>query len=384
LTWSIEMNARERFLAMTLGGMLAVGGVLFLGYQFIYAPLAELNRRTTSAEKRTADARKLLKDEQDRLDRTLRLSPRLGQWEKLSLPANPDGKMSDEEYIRHLQVSYERQLSYQLAKGGMRNVVVTAGEPEPKTPPPQPGKPPVTPPLRKLVFTAVGATTLDGLIKSVEDFHRTSLLQQVRGCVIKMKPPTARGARPGEMDVALTVEVFMAAGAEKRTDLLPSNLATPPVVLAPGRTYHDILGHNPFTGSLLSPKQGMEKPEDVLPFVRLTSVEQRGFKWFATLSDLAKSADLPDKKTKSFLDTKFWIGGLTDNVTFAILDRFDNVMCKGTVLDIQKRTVYFYSEGRIYRIRTGESMAEAMKEPLPYVNMIAGGLGTAGLPKDAD
>jgi hypothetical protein len=71
-------------------------------------------------------------------------------------------------------------------------------------------------------FHVSGQTSLKGLIQMLEQFHKTSLLHQIKDLRV-IKPTTPRqGGRQGELDIDFNIEVLQMAGAEKREALMPS------------------------------------------------------------------------------------------------------------------------------------------------------------------
>ncbi len=162
-----------------------------------------------------------------------------------------------------------------------------------------------------------------------------------------------------------------------------------PSVLAPDRGgLVDSLKNNIFlgpTGSTGGLGKGSEKPEEVLPFVKFTSYQQVGMKRTIHLADQSRrEQEAEGKKAAGYKEIPLWIGGISSNTNFDVVDRFENVLNHCTVVDIQKRLFFFYCNHKIYRMEIGQSVSDGLQQPVPQVNMILGPLATVAPPKDSD
>src|SRR6266511_2572525 len=85
------MTTRERNLATILVAiLLGIGGIL-LGKKFIYDPMSELSAQAEDLDKQIKKRDQEIRDEKNYVNAVEKLSPRLAQWQKMSLPArNPD------------------------------------------------------------------------------------------------------------------------------------------------------------------------------------------------------------------------------------------------------------------------------------------------------
>jgi hypothetical protein len=295
-----------------------------------------------------------LKTEQSAIDRAFKFSPRLAQWRQISLPASKDPRPEAvRDHLGMLQVEYERYLSDLLRRDGFApsSISVTSKPVEPPRTGAGAAKGP--PPLfRTLTFIVQGQAALDSLVKMLEEFHRASLLQQIRSFSVQRPLQEKAGAPRGALDVNLTVETLLVNGAEKHEGLMPASSATKPHVLAePSRTYTALAAHNIFLGSTpVSTSAQSEDARDVLGFVKLTTVSNNnGRRWEAWLLDQGR------KDGESRLRTS---AGFNE---FSFSDRFDNILVRGLVLGIDENGVLFRTNGRFCHIGLGESLFEALR-----------------------
>jgi hypothetical protein len=369
------MNPRERFLAMTLLGLVIVLGGLGLFHVLVYKPLSDLGTQLDAADKERTDKAKELAGVNKEIDRIKKLDPRLTVWEKISLPdaasRDPD---ETNKHLRKIQVEYEQEINKVLNRAGVRNIKILAQAPDLKSGPPINPKD-KTPFYKKLPFSIEGTGSLAAVVQSMEDFHRMNLLHEVRNFSL-VKPQTLQqGAAPGDLDIKIGLEALIVNGAGKRAELMPASdpKIKYPAVLQRGRgDYQSILTHNMFTGVAGEGPRQYEKPEDVLRFVKLTSITYTGRRWEATMYDQGKGGKEIDVN----------VGGLTTKGEFSVSDRYDNVLCIGHVLDMDSRGFVFQYRGLFHRMDAGQSLDGALKQSLPIVNLVVGPLGTAGKPVD--
>jgi hypothetical protein len=348
------MTQRERVLASSLLGIVVLGGGAVLARVAFIGPLGQLNGDIATLDDEIRKKEDELKANQAIIDHALKLSPRLEEWKQISLPTTKD--MRPEEVTQHLktlQVDYEHFLYGLLQRNGFSPGSIAVNSRPLETPRANSaaakGPPPV---FRTLTFLVQGQATLDGIVKMLEEFHRASLLQQVRA--ISVQKPQDRNAARGTLDLTMTVEALMVSGADRRDELMPvSTTARPRVLAEPARSYAEVAGHNIFTGSQPT-TNGVRSEElrDVLGFVKLTTVSNtNGRRWEAWLFDQSK------KDGESRLRTTV---GFNE---FSYSDRFENVLVKAVVIGIDGTGVLFRANGRFYHISPGESLYDAMQQP---------------------
>jgi hypothetical protein len=201
------------------------------------------------------------------------------------------------------------------------------------------------PPGIRLVFQVEGQSRLEGVVRMLEDFHRTNLLHKVRQFSILKK----KGSR-NELDLKMTVEALLVDGAQVRDALTPDSVAVQPQVLAqPGRRYGDLGGRNVFFGTAASLT---ENRVQVLRHVRLTTLFYNGRRWEAYLYDQGKGGD----------ERMLTATTVTD---FTVTDRYNVLVLAGTVVHLDGSQMIFRSDGKYYRMRCGDFLYPAVDHPLP-------------------
>ncbi len=347
------MNRRERILALTvlIVAVVVGGGVLFK-FLFLDA-LAAIRLQVNDAEqdlnKKTAEEKKLNDDREAIVAR----DPRLEQWQRLSLPEDKnqeqelkEGKSLEEIRKHHeesIQVSYERFLTELLRLSGFNSVKVTPAPADRKGGPILTGK---TPAYTKLSFAVQGQAALDGVVRMLQEFHRTPLLHEVRSMSLKKG-----SSNRGDLDVDMTVEALLVTGAEKRDDLRPDKkLPTPQVLAVPSRQYTDMLAKNIFTGVAAISRLSEDRSQ-VRGVVKLTAVWNDGGHWEATYYDQGKGGD--EKRLK-----ERWLN------EFSVADKYDNVLVQGKVVKLDEDGAVFQSGEKYYRWTCGQMLGAALDEPL--------------------
>lgn len=365
------MTRREKLLATTLLTLMVVlgGGVLF--HLFVYEPISSVRSQLNTARDGLFTKQNELAQEQKAIEAVLRLNPRLSQWQKISLPPRasatpPPGVSPEEQKRKHLalmQVEYERFLSELMLESGFSRdtVVVTPRQPDRRSNPlALKGKEPA---FERLAFSAAGRGGLDNLVRLMRDFHHAPLLHQVRNVSVTLAP--ARSGRTtnaaGSLDVTMTVEALLVAGAEERASLLPDKLAHQPRVLAEANRDYSLMGkRNMFTGiePPPPPPRAPAPPEtedrtEVLRFVKLTTLwyDEERRRWEGALYDQAKGG--PERKINTRTRDEF-----------TIYDKDENTILEARVVRIDESQVIFKSDGKFYRVRCGEFLFPAVRQPL--------------------
>ena len=384
------MTQREKTLATTLVvlmGFLGSGAVLFL---FVLEPLKESRERVTRARAALDEKQQELEIEQAQVAAMLTVNPRLGLWNEISLsprdPALKKASLTDEQKKKHLtqlQVKYDEYLSDLLARNGFQSDSISIRPRQVEQRATMRGK--KQPVYERLAFSVVGRATLDDVVKTLGEFHRTPLLHQVRN--LSMEPvqqqrgpaaapaPVGRGARgarggarggaaapsTGLLELKMTVEALAVNGARVRPTLLPTRLPYPPRVLAePGRSYALMTKKNMFTGIPLarstdSDRKLTEEKREVLRFIKLTALwkEEDSTRWTATLYDQAKGgAEIKLGKAPSW------------RAKFKILDKYEETVLEGRVVHVDEKQVIFCSEDKYYRLNCGDFLYPAVDRPL--------------------
>jgi len=364
------MTRREKVLATSLIVILAVmgGGVFF--HMFVYQPIAEIRAELQSEHEGLIKEQEDLAKEEGKIKSILDVNPRLSQWKDLSLPPNnPQSKPTPgvsaveqkKTRFRELQVAYDSYLDGVLRKSGFLGPSINI---TPRTVNRRVGtnlqaKEVLFEPL---VFGVQARGPYQAVVDMLKSFHTTPLMHQVRTITVSLAPERGgiQGQAKGLLDVTMTVEALVVTGGQDREKLLPEKLPYPPRVLAePGRSYDLMVKRNMFTGiapvARTTPSKSTEAKSEVLRFVKLTMLflPPGGRRWEATLYDQAKGS----KEMK--------LSSRADRAEFTIADSSGIEVLKARVVNIDEEQLIFESDGQFYRLRCGDFMYPAIREPVP-------------------
>jgi hypothetical protein len=360
------MNTRERMLVMIiLAAIIMGGGVLFI-LEGLVKPIRARNASIA-----------LLKQEVDKKRSEVQLIqaelPKLARWRQTSLPADSD--LARREYEKFLTDLLRRS---KFAPGASS---VTPKPADTRSSPTLPGK--KEPIYTKLSFNVLTHGELSSLVTFLERFYRTGLLHQIKSFSIQRPFTTGASQRPNELDINLTIEALVLAGAENRPYLTPVDeqllvldavaslrrgpggltlaaAATGPAgplgarqLNSPPRQYASILGKNIFFGRPPAPTLDKSPVDN-------TDVTQ-----FVYLTDITHS----DKRTEAFLidrynDHRTRLRASTGFNTFLISDAQGHPLLKGQVIRIDDRDVIFKANDKHYALHVGASVKEALAKPL--------------------
>jgi hypothetical protein len=356
------MNTRERTLASIVLGMVILGGGYFLVSQLLLGPLRA----------RADNLAALQKDVQNKRDRIAQIKaarPQLDRWKHISLPADAD--MAQREYEKYLTDLLR------LADFAPGALSVTPRPLDTKSSPTLPGKGPV---YTKLAFQVQARGSLESLVRMMEHFYRTNLLQQVKTFLVQKPATTRPGQQPRDLDINMTVEALIVNGAENRQSLVAMDrrllsvaldaIGTRPrgigglaaaAVLAsptgpmgsgnlaqPPRDYLALATKNIFLG----PVPGAQQEEvDLTRFIYLTSITDNGRRPEAFLYDRYNNRNTRLRASAGFDD-------------FRVADSQDVEVVKGHVLRIDERDVLFQVDKKVYMMHLGENLEEAMRKAL--------------------
>ncbi len=341
-----------------VGVMASVAGA-FLFHQFYLVPLHERDLGIQNAREEVEERSK-------QFARIRAELPRLERFRQLSLPADVDLARRE----------YENYLNDLLRDSGV-DATVTPKSLETRTESKAAGK---KLPYTRLTFTVLGHGTLESVVKFMEQFHGTGLLQQIK--LISLQRPLTTGAqeRPNELDVNLTVEALVVAGAARRPSLLPNIdprvliaatvgfgqgpgglalvgwAAGPSGPLGPGTlartsgSYLALAKKDIFFGRPPS-RETPGGEVEVSRFLYLTDITQAGKKSEAFLYDR-----LNNRKTRLRSSPGF--------DSFRVMDG-DKTVVQGKVVRIDARDVVFHAGGKYYSLHVGQSLEEAMERPVP-------------------
>lgn len=367
------MNQRERLLALGVLIVAVLGGVSFLFYKVFWSPLQELDASRAMLQQ-DVDAKEL------RVRRIEEAKGRLERWKQLSLP-------SDSSFARR---EYEIYLSDLLYKSGFTpgyNVMPRAAE---KSSQVITGKGPI---YMRLPFTIQARASLASLVDMLEHFYRTPLLHQIKRLSISRPSTVGTQPQPAELDVHMTVEALIVAGAENRLTLLPpvarrllaldvvaalqqaptglglviwaagpTGRLGPGVLAQPPRQYAAIAKRNVFLGSTAADRADVA---EVARYVHLT--------------DITHNTERPCPE--AFFYDRY--NGRTTRLraetgfdTFRILDSEGETLVHGKVLRLEGREMVFQADDTYYSMHVGENLEQAMKHRLTSEELKVLGFGT--------
>jgi hypothetical protein len=358
------MNPRERILAFGLIGAILLGGGYFLLKLFYLNPLEAKSRTIATLqqeiEKKEARIRQVKADQ-----------VKLAHWRQISLP--PDKDQEQLSTTRRLYVEYLTQL---MRQSGFSSTAfkITPEKPDSRNVALMTGKKPA--------FTRVsfrieeGRGNLSSLVKLLEQFYSTGLLQQVRKLTVH-KPTTRReGQQPDDLDISLTVEALVLNKGEERPFLMPFNrrllsanldllqaagrgpggLAVALAAVSPGgplgagklavpaRKYATLAGKYVF----FSPPPPPPAEVDIAGYIRLTDISTNEDKFEANLFDFYNKRNIK----------------LRPAAEFTVNNSKGEAVVQGQVVRIEQHDVYFTVDGRYYAMHVGQTLDKVLARRL--------------------
>jgi hypothetical protein len=366
------MSKRERMLALGIGIVVVLGGAVFLFYNAFWTPLHELDASILVLQQE-------VEHKEENVHRIEAAKAKLERWKQLSLPS--DGAFSRREY--------EIYLSDLLRGSGFTSVNIGPKAPELSSAV-LPNKARV---YTRLPFTVVARANLASLADMLEGFYRTSLLHQIKHLAISR--PSTMGTQlqqSSDLDIRMTVEALIVAGADNRTYLLPGLIGYrrlgaldtmaallqaptglgltiwavgptgphgPGLLAQPPRQYASIAKKNIFQGSPVITAEVVE----VAQFVHLT--------------DITHTTERPieaffydrynNRTTRLRAETGF--------DTFRILDNDGETLVRGKVVRLDGREMVFQVEESYYSMHVGQSLDAVLKHSLTGEQLKVLGLG---------
>jgi hypothetical protein len=344
---------------LLLGGAAAV--VLFLIYQFFLKPLQAYNSQLAALERDIADKR-------GEANAIRKEKPLLERWRQQSLPA--DRYAAELEYDRYLgDLLYRSKLTVLDLHSVTTAAIVGTG----------PGA------AKKSVFTPLllsvdAQGNLKQLGEMLRRFQQTPLVHKIRSLRIESEAQGPKGQKGGRLKVHMLVEALILdkapkeqpnlIGAEARLlelDLL-DGLRRGPAFLGllsqagpPRRNYVLLNRKNIFTGP--QPFTPDSDIPNVAQFVYLTKITEEGDGPVAVLLNRYNNFE------------KTVLHAVTSANSFTINDGGGEELLKGEVLKIEPRDVYFQVGRRIYELHIGQSLSQAMRQPVDFRKLRALGLG---------
>jgi hypothetical protein len=196
------MNTRERLLAITVIGIVIVAGLGVMFYQFYLSPYRTRETNLTQLRKQT-------EAKEARINEIAAQRAQLERYRQESLPADLDVA----------KVQYTRYLEGLLRENGFKEISVAPRPVNSRGAPTLGNKTPI---YTQLGYTVQGRATLQSLVGMMDKFYRTGLLHQIKTVTVQRPLTTQQGQRQDELDVNLTIEALVVAGADKRATLMPT------------------------------------------------------------------------------------------------------------------------------------------------------------------
>lgn len=348
------MNPRERKLLFLLVGLLGVGAVGVLGYQWFLKPYrtnaAALAKLTHEAE-----------DAQDQLDQLYQEKRLLQDARKKGLPPNVDRAAA--EYAKFLRpLLLECGLSVDDFQGPTVAEVKVGGSP---------GTPGKKSSHKTLTFNIRAKGEAGQLGKALAAIQHAPLLHRVKTLTVDRMDTSVGKDASKRLTISMVVEALIVGGTPKDGLTLPSALDRTKLTSLSGlRQYADLKHRNLFVGkSPPEPPQMAEKEEDPGPpvpeHVRLVSTNVLARE--AHLRNLLASVRTPEIRVRSIPRSGY--------DTFRIMDEdYSRVLVKAKVLRVDHRDVYFQVSDWIYAIHVGQTVADAMRSPLSDERVVDLGL----------
>jgi hypothetical protein len=375
------VNTRERLLALVLLLVVVLGGVAFLVHRLLFVPLDDADGRISYLEDQVSQ-------KEGRVRQVLASLPRLQRWKMLSLPvdSDPAHREYDQAYLE-----YEKYLTELMQKSGFQagSFSVIGKPPENRLTSSPTAKRQIYTPLS---YTVNGHGNLASLVKMLEGFYRTGLLQQIKNLTIRRPLAGSQDREDGDIEINLTIEALVLAGAEKRSTLLPgvdrrllivdvltgllqgqpglalaiwasgpTGPAGPGVLAEPPRRYAAIARENIFFGQ---PQELPKSVVDVTRFVNLTDITHGDKRTEAFLYDVYNNKETRLRAERGF-------------DSFRVEQEEGKEGLRGKVIRILDRDLLLEINGKYYKMHVGDSLVETMKNPLKGKDLEAFGLVAA-------
>jgi hypothetical protein len=353
---------------LLLGGGAAV--VLFLIYQFFLAPLQAYNSQLAGLERE-------INDKLAEITTIRKEKPLLERWREQSLPAD---RTADKPGYKDLaEREYARYLDHLLARSkvGVLDIHAT-------TPASTESRGAFGAAAKKAVYTPVtfsvdARTGFAHLVQMLQRFQETPVVHKIKTLRIE---PDSQGPKEKEkrntLHVHMTVEALILdrappeqpnlIGAEARLlqlDVLDALRRGPAWMnllahVRPSRNYHIMNRKNIFTGP--QPFKQSDS-HDMTRFVYLNRISEDEEGEVAVLLNRYNNFEETHLRASSGANT------------FTIKDAEGEELVTGEVVKIGPRDVYFKMGKQIFGLHIGQALAEALQEPLNFVQLRQAGLG---------
>jgi len=393
------MTSRERNLATVLLVLLLGGGGLLLAKMIYVDPAKDVRQQLDALDLQISAKENDLRTEADYVSRIKELSPRLGRWEKISLPAGDNPQAPSDNHLATVGKKYQDVLEELFKRGNFTTRDFKPLKVDTRSAP-QLGRD--KPLYHVFGYTFEGEADLRGIVTFLEGLYRTPLLHQIK----KFSITNQRTSKENNLELKMTIEVLMinhknTENISKRDGILPkfdAKLTAPAILASVKRNYQQIASKNPFTpdrdrtvgGRVPGEDDGGEetafmgeKPEEVFPFVRLSMIAYSDYydAWIARIynpsnkDDFNKSTLVTDKplppnsrfmkdkkaaeKNKALAETI-----VEPTTRYQVRNRTNEVLLDMQIVRIDPLRVIFQAKGelRILTLNSEDGLEGAMSE----------------------
>jgi hypothetical protein len=336
------MNNNSPSMLTMIVGVLALLGVVYVGYSFVFAPfrtnLVRIALLTNENDKKEQDLRTLKLDQK-------RLSDK---WDKFSLPKT----------VEMAAAEYGGMLKPLLSRAGLTvdDFKVTL---------PQENR--LATSQKKaaqhqiLTFSIRAKGNLTALTKAAEQLRQVPVMQRMKQIVVDRADPKDK---TGKLNIQMTIEAMIVANTDNHPTWKSSSDSAAKLkeLLPSARKFSDIPLRDPFVGKLPPPPTPpMEEEKEKRP----TGPDPREFIRMDTILPNIQEASLFDMSRNSAIRLRSKAKSGYD--VFRVTDEdLGKTVVKAKVLRIDARDVYFQVGHDVFAMHIGETLANAMKEPMDH------------------
>ncbi len=347
------MNPRERNLLITLAAILVTGVGLYAGWRWFIVPLREYNATIAQMTKENEFL-------EETVENFLRDRKKLEVARRRSLPAAKE----------QANLEYSAYLTKLLGASGLTFDTITPGEPlEVRVVTALPG-------VKKtghqiMEFKVVAHGELHQVIAAIKAIQATPYEHRIKSLNVDRANTSTSADAGSALNIRMTIETLLVARTTNKPGREIDSKLTPLQPLSEDRSYARIADKNIFVGAVPAPpiykpkpkpKEKKEDPVETPPpspdvnvpaYIRLTmTVPDRQEAFLRNLIYNTREIRLIAKERSGFQE-------------FRIIDAdTDHVFFKAKVLRVDARDVHFQVFDNVYTIHIGQTLAEAMLEPL--------------------
>ena len=397
------MTARERKLAVVLAAVVIALFVVFIAKGAILDPLDELRDQISAQEDQRRNLKRDIGTEQAVSKKIADLSPRLGKWQKLSLPEGDHRPEAFQTHLTLMSVEYQKYLSKLLRECNFKKLTINSPQWDREEPTNARNRKPKD--FRTLTVNVSGEAELGDIVKFFTKFYGTNLLHQIKSFTLASQQENNRG-RTVRKEIGIkkmTIEVLLVRGAEPlkkpgakgngRETLLPTFTGkgkdvAPKILARPAGSYAEIANRNMFVPraaeTIIDTGPPSEPKDEVDLYVQLTMLSASDYYgcWVARIfnkgnkddSALLVDRELPkgtryQKDKADYERRRLGPDGDKDRPPvpvrkWEVVDRNKIKLHELEVVRIDERGVVFKIDGKLYAMQVGDSIKTLLEKPL--------------------